>query len=361
MKKIALIATFFSFAFFANAQTGEEGCFVRCIIPNEYSTQEVQVLVKPAYKTLKVVPATYETVEERVMIKEASKRYEFTPAQYRTETVSYTSEDGHNKLSIVPASFSPSSEKIEVAPAGGRYETTTYAGCESSNPLDCQGFCYKKYDAEFTTIATQSLANGATTSSTPVAGKTKTYSKQVLVKDAEIKTIEIPAEYKTITKRKLVTDETTTSTEVPAEYTTVTKQVLVKAGSIGEDKRVDCDLLDTNVLPINYPSGSASLTSKARSIIDTKLYKLMKETPGIRVEISAHTDSRGSKSSNQSLSERRAQSVVNYLVSKGISRSRLVAKGYGESKLKNRCADGVSCTDAEHAVNRRTEFRVLRN
>ena len=361
MKKIALIATFFSFAFLANAQTGEEGCFVRCIIPNEYSTQEVKVLVKPAYKTLKVVPATYETVEEKVMVKEASKRYEFTPAEYRTETVTYTSEDGHNKLSVVAAAFTPSSEKVEVAPAGGRYETTTYAGCESTNPSDCQGFCYKKYDAEFTTIATKSLASAATTTSTAVASKTKTYKKQVLVKDAEIKTIEIPAEYKTITKRKLVTDETTVATDVAAEYTTVTKQVLVKAGSIGEDKRVDCDLLDANVLPINYPLGSASLTAKARGIIDTKLYTLMKNTPGVRVEISAHTDSRGSKSSNQSLSERRAQSVVNYLVSKGISRSRLVAKGYGESRLKNNCSDGVTCTEAQHAVNRRTEFRVLRN
>lgn len=361
MKKIALIATFFSFAFFANAQTGEEGCFVRCIVPNEYSTQEVKVLVKPAYTTLTVTPATYETVEKRVMIKEASKRYEFTPAEYKTETVSYTSEDGYNKLSIVPASFSPSSESVEVAPAGGRYETTTYAGCESTNPLDCQGFCYRKYDAEFTSIATRTLANDASTTSAAVPGKTKTYNKQVLVKDAEIKTIDIPAEYKTITMRKLVTDETTTSTDVAAEYTTVTKQVLVKAGSIGEDKRIDCELLDANVLPINYPLGSANLTSKARKIIDTKLYKLMKDTPGVRVEISAHTDSRGSKSSNQSLSERRAQSVVNYLVSKGISRSRLVAKGYGESKLKNKCADGVTCTEAEHAVNRRTEFRVLRN
>ncbi len=359
MKKIALIATFFGIAFFAKAQ--EEGCFVRCIIPNEYTTQEVKVLVKPAYKTLKITPAEYKTVEERVMVKEASKRYEFTPAQYKTETVSYTSEEGHNKLSIVPASFSPSSEKIEVAPAGGRYETTTYAGCESSNPMDCQGFCYKKYDAEFTTIATQVLAADASTTSSPVPGKTKTYTKQVLVKDAEIKTIEIPAEYKTITKRVLVKDEGVEETTVPAEYTTVTKQVLVKAGGIGEDKRVDCALLDVNVLPINYPLGSASLTPQAKKIIDTKLYKLMKETPGVRVEISAHTDSRGSKASNQALSERRAQAVVNYLVSKGISRSRLVARGYGESKLKNKCADGVTCTEAEHAVNRRTEFRVLRN
>jgi len=70
---------------------------------------------------------------------------------------------------------------------------------------------------------------------------------------------------------------------------------------------------------------------------------------------------RGSKTSNQALSERRAQSVVNYLIAKGINNSRLVGNGYGETRLKNRCADGVSCTERDHASNRRTEFRLINN
>ncbi|MEO0628760.1 MAG: OmpA family protein, partial [Bacteroidota bacterium] len=104
---------------------------------------------------------------------------------------------------------------------------------------------------------------------------------------------------------------------------------------------------------------SARLTPDSRQIIDDNLLQLLRERPNIRIEIAAHTDSRGSAASNQNLSERRAQSVVDYLIGKGINRSRLVARGYGESRLKNRCADGVSCTEAEHAVNRRTEFRVM--
>ena len=75
----------------------------------------------------------------------------------------------------------------------------------------------------------------------------------------------------------------------------------------------------------------------------------------------AHTDARGNDDYNMSLSQQRANSVVNYLVSKGISRSRLSAKGYGETRLKNRCANGVECSDGEHRTNRRTEFRVLNN
>ena len=114
-----------------------------------------------------------------------------------------------------------------------------------------------------------------------------------------------------------------------------------------------------NVLPINYELGSARLTAASRQVIDDRLLALLNDRPNIRIEINAHTDSRGSAASNQDLSERRAQSVVNYLGGKGINRSRLVSRGYGESRLKNRCADGVSCTEAEHAVNRRTEFRVL--
>jgi outer membrane protein OmpA-like peptidoglycan-associated protein len=118
-------------------------------------------------------------------------------------------------------------------------------------------------------------------------------------------------------------------------------------------------LTNFSVIPINYELGSARLTAESRTIIDNRLLTLMRERPNISVELNAHTDSRGSASSNQSLSERRAQSVVNYLTSKGINRSRLVSRGYGESRLKNRCADGVSCSDAEHAANRRTEFRVI--
>ncbi len=87
--------------------------------------------------------------------------------------------------------------------------------------------------------------------------------------------------------------------------------------------------------------------------------KVLKDNPTLRIELSSHTDSRGKDKYNMALSQKRAQAAVNYLVSKGIARDRMVAKGYGESKLLNRCANGVKCSEAEHQLNRRTEFTVL--
>ena len=102
---------------------------------------------------------------------------------------------------------------------------------------------------------------------------------------------------------------------------------------------------------------SATLTPDAKREIDSKLLPVLAQ--GVSVEIASHTDSRGTKASNTDLSERRAQAVTNYLISKGINSSRIVSNGYGESKLLNRCSDGVSCTEREHRANRRTQFRVI--
>lgn len=90
-----------------------------------------------------------------------------------------------------------------------------------------------------------------------------------------------------------------------------------------------------------------------------KVVKLMKDNPSIMVEMSSHTDSRGSHAYNQDLSQKRAQSTVDYLVSQGVSRSRLIARGAGETELLNRCADNVQCSETEHRINRRTEFKVV--
>ncbi|WP_083919404.1 OmpA family protein [Pontibacter roseus] len=90
-----------------------------------------------------------------------------------------------------------------------------------------------------------------------------------------------------------------------------------------------------------------------------KLVRILKDNPGIRIELSSHTDSRQTQQYNQSLSERRAKAAVNYLISKGIDRKRLVAKGYGETQLRNKCGDNVDCSEEEHQVNRRTEFKII--
>jgi len=72
----------------------------------------------------------------------------------------------------------------------------------------------------------------------------------------------------------------------------------------------------------------------------------MEENP-IKVELGSHTDCRGSFEYNEVLSQNRAESAVRYLTAAGISPDRITAKGYGEYKLTNKCADGVRCTEAD--------------
>lgn len=97
----------------------------------------------------------------------------------------------------------------------------------------------------------------------------------------------------------------------------------------------------------------------AAAILD-QFTKFLMNNPKVEVELTSHTDSRGNDDYNQKLSQRRAESTVEYLVQKGVSRARLRAKGYGETQPVNRCSDGVPCTEAEHQQNRRTAFRVLK-
>ncbi|WP_339701255.1 OmpA family protein [Algoriphagus aquimarinus] len=86
-----------------------------------------------------------------------------------------------------------------------------------------------------------------------------------------------------------------------------------------------------------------------------KLVQILKDNPVIRIELSSHTDSRSGDAYNQNLSQRRAQSAVDYIVSQGIAADRLVAKGYGESQL----IVANATTEEEHQINRRTEFKVI--
>jgi len=109
---------------------------------------------------------------------------------------------------------------------------------------------------------------------------------------------------------------------------------------------------------IYFAHNSAAILSESKKELD-KLAGLLKEYPEIRIELMAHTDSRGSSSYNMSLSERRAQNTRDYLIGKGIAASRLVATGYGDTQPVNKCVKGETCSEAEHAQNRRTEFRIL--
>ncbi|WP_298364676.1 OmpA family protein [uncultured Lutibacter sp.] len=109
---------------------------------------------------------------------------------------------------------------------------------------------------------------------------------------------------------------------------------------------------------IHYDVDKYTIRNDAKPELN-RLVQFMLDNPQVNVEVSSHTDSRATNSYNQTLSQNRANAAVDYLVSQGISRSRLTGKGYGETMLLNKCADNVECSEADHQINRRTEMKVV--
>ena len=89
-----------------------------------------------------------------------------------------------------------------------------------------------------------------------------------------------------------------------------------------------------------------------------KILDVMKQYPNMNLDVRSHTDSRQTNKYNEKLSDRRAKSTIDWLVTNGVDASRLIGKGYGETLLVNKCADGVQCTEEEHQANRRSEFII---
>ena len=87
----------------------------------------------------------------------------------------------------------------------------------------------------------------------------------------------------------------------------------------------------------------------------------MKNNEGLNIELSSHTDAIGKATHNEDLSEKRAQEALRFLLSFGLDPNRIKAVGYGEQKPLNYCTDGVRCKSDEHAINRRTEFKIISN
>lgn len=114
--------------------------------------------------------------------------------------------------------------------------------------------------------------------------------------------------------------------------------------------------------PIYFDLAKSNIRPDAAKELD-KLVKFMKENPAMVVEIGSHTDCRGTADKNLKLSDDRAKSSVNYVISKGVQSNRIYGKGYGESKLLNDCgcegAQKSNCTEEQHQQNRRTEFVII--
>jgi len=108
---------------------------------------------------------------------------------------------------------------------------------------------------------------------------------------------------------------------------------------------------------VNFEFDKSNITKEGAFELD-KLVEAMKARPAMVIMVKGHTDSRGSEQYNMNLSNRRAKSAVQYVISRGIAKERISGQGYGESEPKVACGD--NCTEEQHALNRRSEFLIVK-
>ncbi|MBT8316207.1 MAG: OmpA family protein [Lutibacter sp.] len=167
--------------------------------------------------------------------------------------------------------------------------------------------------------------------------------------------IDCDKNYILVASKEKFEENTTDLNEESTNYKKLTKTIYLDPISefvnIREQK-----MIKTN--PIYFDLNSSKITSSA--IIElNKVVKIMNKYPNIKIVCGSHTDSRASDNYNISLSERRAKSTVDYIISQGINPSRISSEGFGETQLVNKCKNNAKCTEKEHQMNRRTEFVII--
>jgi len=133
---------------------------------------------------------------------------------------------------------------------------------------------------------------------------------------------------------------------------------LTKDIPLNREKKQMEDVCSYKIQPLYYDLDKYFIREGDKSKLE-EVIALMNKYPQIKVEVGSHTDSRASKRYNIRLSRNRTMSAIKYLTRHGISRDRLIAKWYGESQPVNGCVDGVECSEEQHQLNRRTEFKII--
>ena len=121
--------------------------------------------------------------------------------------------------------------------------------------------------------------------------------------------------------------------------------------SFSNSKNTELSVLKDILFEVN----SINIPMESKPVID-KIISSMKNNKSLKLSIIGHTDSQGDDLKNKQLSVNRANNVMNYFVDNGIEKERLSIQGLGETKLLNRCKNGIDCSEEEHKLNRRTEF-----
>ena len=148
------------------------------------------------------------------------------------------------------------------------------------------------------------------------------------------------------------------------EYELLNIDIIYLAEIQSEDISLKYDLFNsaTRLKELNtdenifYERNKSDIRPESKPVLD-KIIKILHDHHDTKLEIISHTDAEGDDAVNLALSEKRARSVAEYLIKNGVSESRLKTSGKGETQIRNRCTNGVSCSDKEHEYNRRTEFK----
>jgi outer membrane protein OmpA-like peptidoglycan-associated protein/tetratricopeptide (TPR) repeat protein len=151
------------------------------------------------------------------------------------------------------------------------------------------------------------------------------------------------------------------SNEKPVHTANKTGETFVEVPLEKNTKKIgpDTDLAETfGIKNILFDLDKSNIRKDAAAQL-ALLVEVMNDYPTMKIDVRSHTDSRQTHEYNERLSERRAKSTIAWLVKNGIAKDRLTGRGYGETQLVNKCADGVDCTEEEHQQNRRSQFIIL--
>ncbi len=196
----------------------------------------------------------------------------------------------------------------------------------------------------------------------------KEIDSQIVKEDAKFSfEIDCKSNYKVVGSKETYTEDTKTFTsntnvELGLNLDLGLGKVVVPVATTPSGLTVDeydrCQSALSGINNIYFDLNKSFIRPDAAIELD-KVVRIMQRCPNITVEASSHTDSRASNAYNESLSQRRAQATVDYITQiGGILGARINAVGYGEMRILNRCTDDVKCSEAEHQINRRTQFDV---
>ncbi|OWY21441.1 hypothetical protein C7N43_24825 [Sphingobacteriales bacterium UPWRP_1] len=273
-------------------------------------------------------------------------------------------EDGSQQISTVGMSGTQVEVKIPICPKTGPNGATTQAGAKCKG----EGTVLDKASNKPVSGTIVTLTNVDTREEkTFVTGADGKYSFEL---DSESDYVIHAAKEYYFTEVKSVSTKgrdcaSPDQSNMPLDFPIVKVIDENKLGPNGQiqpsDQVIITDGIPSEVLNLNhiyYDFDQHYIRKDAKPELD-KVVDFMYRNPSIILELRSHTDSRGTHEYNQALSERRAQSALNYIIGRGVTASRISAKGFGETQLTNECSDGIPCDDAKHQNNRRTEFAVV--